>query len=288
MQIVDTQVHLNRDIGVEASLMAMDAVGIDAVLIDELSGMDARGYWKPYRMLPNGVARPEYPLALEAVRRYPGRFAYLGRVDPADPELDDVIKDVAANPHQLCLRVAPQPPLGEVAAFEAGAYDELLKSAQDNGVPVMLWLAGNLHLLDRVARDYPGLSIILNHCGMLPLAPGAEIDRNFLFRDVATAARFDNVSVQLSHAPRLSQQLYPFTDVALGVRQLIDVFGEHRVMWASDILNVRGHHTWAEAVHYLRDCDVLSTTEKEWIFAKTAFSILPWPQNKTFGLYRAP
>jgi hypothetical protein len=89
MEIVDAQVHANHR-GIDQSIAIMDAVGVDAAVID---------IWPPVRRkLPNGVMRFEYPFGEEAVARFPGRFAYIARFDPNDPEIDDLMPQVRKAP----------------------------------------------------------------------------------------------------------------------------------------------------------------------------------------------
>ena len=89
MEIVDAQVHANHR-GIDQSIAIMDAVGVDAAVID---------IWPPVRRkLPNGVMRFEYPFGEEAVARFPGRFAYIARFDPGDPEIDDLMAQVRKAP----------------------------------------------------------------------------------------------------------------------------------------------------------------------------------------------
>lgn len=286
MYVIDTQVHLSCEIGIEASLFAMDAVGIDAVLIDEWSGYDSNGIQRPYRFLPNGAVRSDYPMAREAVKLFPGRFAYTAHVDPKDPELKDVIQDVRNNPHQLCIRMAPKAALGQLQALETGGYDVMFRAAEAAGLPVMIAIPGNLHLLSAIAGKFEGLKIILDHCGILPVRKEAAINRNFVFHDTVEYANYSNVHVKLSFVPTISSEDFPFSDLAPHVRRLVDAFGEKRIMWASDHTQTKVHHTWSEALMYLPAMNILSEVEKQWIFAETAKAVLGWPVSENFGIRR--
>ena len=82
MDIVDSQVHLGPG-GAAEMLAAMNALGIKSVLIDE--------YWlgtpgDPGYRVGEGAFRTTSPTAELAAWTYPGRFSYLVRVDPTDPE----------------------------------------------------------------------------------------------------------------------------------------------------------------------------------------------------------
>ncbi len=287
MHVIDAQVHLNTEIGIEASLFAMDAVGIDAVLIDEWNGFDSNGMSKPYRFLPNGAFRCEYPMAREAARRYPGRFAYMGKVDRNDPELVDVLADIGANPHQLCLRVSPKAALGQVAAMEAGEYDVLFGAAEKHEIPIMIWLPGRLDVLKKVAERYAGLQLILDHCGLLPVPVDVPrpVDYDALVAEVCETAAHENVAIKLSHAPVISSEPYPFPDLVAHIRRIVDHFGADRVMWASDHTQTKWYHTWAQALHYLPASGRFSSPELDAILGGTALKLLKWPMSPAFGRY---
>ena len=73
MGIVDSQVHLNRfgsrwretdpNLIVDYAVAAMDAVGIDGVVIDEWAEFDPQHRHLPGTVLPNGAMRGQYPFS---------------------------------------------------------------------------------------------------------------------------------------------------------------------------------------------------------------------------------
>jgi L-fuconolactonase len=280
MDVIDTQVHLSREIGLEASLFAMDAVGIDAVLIDEWSGFDSRGFAKPYRLLSNGIPRAEYPLAREAVKYYPDRFAMTAKIHRDDPDLEVLMEGIAADPHQLCVRVSVRPGTDDVSALADGGFRRLFATARALRVPVMIYMPGLLDHISSILAEFPGLVIIIDHCGIRPFATAAGAG---LEQAAAIAAAHESVYIKLSYAPTLSAEKFPYDDVKPQIRHLIDTVGASRLMWASDYTQARQHHTWAEALLYLQVPELLSDAEKEWIFSRTARTVLDWPRGAVFG-----
>ncbi len=281
MQIIDAQIHLTETVPVDTVVYAMDVLGIRAALLDEWYGYDSLGHSKPYHLLPDGIFRSEYPLAIEATRRFPDRFAYIAKLDPRDPDLDDKMVEVANNPFQLCLRTSPRPELGQVAAMAKGRYDALFASAQRHGVPSMLWLPCRFDLIEAIAKRFPDLQLILDHVAMLPLPAHVEqpLDVKARFADLIQLAALPNVAVKLSHAPVLSAERYPFTDVVRHVVDVIGAYGPQRVMWASDHTQTKHHHSWAESLTYLRGAGWLTPSEEEWVFGRTVKTLLDWPAD---------
>ncbi len=109
----------------------MDAVGVDAAVIDT---------WPPVRRkLPSGVMRFEYPFGEEAVARFPGRFAYIARFDPNDPEIDDPMAQVRKAPGRICIRIASG---FDFKIMRQGGHERILAAAGKHGVPVMIYPGG--------------------------------------------------------------------------------------------------------------------------------------------------
>jgi predicted TIM-barrel fold metal-dependent hydrolase len=304
MEIIDAQVHLNMllpnwqsvdlDVAVAAGIATMDAVGIDKLLIAESWGFDAR--MRPARAteLPNGAVRPEFPFSARAVSLYPDRFVSLRRVDHRDPELEQRVADVRAQPGALCLRVVPIVDTGEVDAFERGEFEPLFAAAEASDVPIFASLPGRGHRLARYLRKFPKLQVILDHTGVGVEPPRVGTVAPTLARSVvptleARVAQLDqvielaqhpNLALKWCHAPaRLSGEPYPHRDVLPHLRRVIAAYGIERVMWASDF--TQSFHTfgrpWAEALHYLLDSDQLSQSEKEWLFGGSLRQALRWP-----------
>ncbi len=289
MEVVDTQVHLNRLLGdwesadngdlIERSLCAMDAVGVDAALIDERTFHVPGGPERDMRILPNGAIQYLTPFGEMAVERHPDRFAYLSRIDRRDPDYRDRMVEVRDKPGAVCLRV--QPTRGEAEPFARGDYIDYLEAAQELGLPTFIWLDDRLDLLEAYLKRLPRLSLIVDHCGVKVPKAGDPADRAAQLDRVIALARYPNVSLKWCKAEnRISTQSYPYRDLWPQLRRVVDAFGAERVMWASDATSTAKHHPWAQSLYALRACDTLSETEKEWILGKSARTILNWPAPK--------
>jgi predicted TIM-barrel fold metal-dependent hydrolase len=124
------------------------------------------------------------------------------------------------------------------------------------------------------------VQFIVDHVGIDAYASRAERPSVADAVDALRAyARFPNVAIKWSQAPRLSAEGYPFRDVVEQLARAIEVFGVERIMWGSDYTVTRHHHTYAEALFYLRDSDVLSASEKERVFGATLRRILHWERS---------
>ncbi len=276
MDIVDGQVHANV-LGTETALAIMDAIGIQAVMIDEFLGMTPDGALQPGYEVASGVSRPIGPNAEAAALRFPDRFSYLMRINPFDPSLEAWLETLAASPNFRAVRTIVFSP-AEGAAFEAGGYDRLFAAADRHGMPVFVTCPGRVRQLAPYVEKFSGIQFVIDHCGAAFDAPkgGASI------ADTLVMARYPNVALKWAHAPSLlSLKPYPFPDLETKLVQAMDAFGRERILWASDYTVSRDRQSWAEALFYLRHSPSLSASDKEWVLGRTLRRLLRWPAPAT-------
>ncbi len=305
-EVVDAQVHLNG-VGLEPGLVAMDAVGVDALVIDEFTGFDAEGRVQPGHPLPGGSYRHTAPFAEDAVARHPDRFCYLTRIEPDDPDIDELVAGLRDRPGLRALRLIPFIPVHpmeldrdprNVQVSRAAAarfandvrgerYARWLAAAERHDVPVFLQLngtaiPGDFSLARDVAQRHPGLRLVIDHTGLeLPGSWGvARPDRFAQVPELLALADLPNVFLKWGHAPLLSEEPYPFPDVREHLHRVVDAFGVERVMWASDWTVDILHNSWAESLGTILDDPVLTVEEKSWLLGRTVRTVLDWPSPR--------
>jgi L-fuconolactonase len=285
IEVIDAQVHMNLFGTVDSGIAAMDAVGVDAAIIDEFWGYDEKGLRLPTYRLVNGSVRHIFPFATEACLRYPDRLATTCWVDRDDPHMAAVLESVAANPLQVCLRVVVRPQRGDDDALENGAYDEQFSIGQALRIPVMIILTGvdlarRKEVLIPIIRRFSRLQFILDHSAVLAMS---EHDRHqglespTVFREAFAYADFENVVLKWTHAPAISAHPYPFDDILEQLRLLVDRFGKERIMWGSDCTQTWARHSWADALYCIVGCPDFTIEEKRWLLGGTAQEVLRWP-----------
>ena len=296
MEIVDAQVHANQicptwrtsdnSMLLAAALAAMEAVGVDAVLLHEYTGADEQGNILPGHLGPNNVWRTDHSFGPYAVARAPTRFAYLTRVDHADPELEQLVTEVRSIPGCLALRASGPPAVDgwHNEPLESGAFEKFFDVAERTSTPVFVRAPGRPEVLVPYLRSFPKLQLILDHCGIeFPRANEEVSDRFSRFDAVLELAAYPNLVLKWAHIERWSQLGYPFGDVVPQLRRAIDAFGSDRIMWASDYTQMRRTDyrsracSWADTLHYISDHAAFSAMEKEWILGRTARTVLRWP-----------
>jgi L-fuconolactonase len=306
VEIIDAQVHLNM-VGLEAGLAAMDAVGVDAVVIDEYLSPNPQGLPQSGSFFSDTGFRYTTPMSEEAVRLHPERFVYLARCSPDDPELEQTIGGLRDHPGRVALRVIPHLPVrpGSPAAAAApsvpapaalraairdGGYDAFFSAAERAGVPVFLQLSGNglpgdLDLFEQVARGHPGLQLVVDHMGVsLPAAPGDDRETGLAgLVELERLAGLPNVTLKWCHMIRLSGRPFPYDDIAAHLHRLVGIFGADRIMWASDWTIDLAWASWADALFSVRDDDALTLEERALILGGTVRRVLDWQRRDADG-----
>jgi predicted TIM-barrel fold metal-dependent hydrolase len=269
MEVIDAQVHLNH-LGIDACIAAMDAVGIDGAIIDQFPPSGTR--------LPGGAVRYRYDISQEAVRRFPARFAYVARIDPADPDRERIIAEVRGHPGRLGIRV-DQPSAAELGG---GGYTAFFRAAMQREVPIWIVLPGRMAELRPQVEAFPDLQFIVDHAGMPETWPRTGADRFAPLEGLIELAGYRNVAVKWGHMSKMSARPFPYDDILTQLRRVVDAFGPDRVMWESDWTQCRGHETLAEMLFSIRVADAFSDADKEWLLGRSALTLMRWdrPQDK--------
>jgi predicted TIM-barrel fold metal-dependent hydrolase len=191
MLIVDGQIHLwekgtpspphrQEPYSAEQAIAAMDQAGVDRALIHPV-------LWDP----------DSNDLALEAVRKYPDRFAVMGWFYLDDPNGRDLVAHWKERPGMLGLRFY----FNERHKREwmtDGSLDWLWPAAERAGVPVALAAALFLPTVGRIAEHHPGLKLIVDH---MAVPPGSSGESAYRFQpELLALAKYSNVAVKTRYS----------------------------------------------------------------------------------------
>jgi L-fuconolactonase len=284
VEIIDAQVHqpipltpwddsipqdARQTIAVELAIAAMESVGVDA-----------------------GVVYSTADFCAAAHARYPRRFT--GVISLRDPsELGDAgvfMGGLRDRPGLSGVRILPgMPYTGEhLPLLTEGRWEPMLAAAERHEVPVVLFLAYHLPLIEGIARDHPDLRIIVDHLGM-PAPPTLPLSEALLdtLPDLLALARFANVAVKFTGVPALSTEAYPFAGLWPRLHRVVEAFGPDRLMWGSDYTRVTGRHhhppdpggrlNYSELLDFLRYTTELGDADKEAMFSHSTRRWLRWP-----------
>ncbi len=275
MPVIDAQVHVwDHDHGdrpwdpagvlpvhaepftVKHLITAMDAVGIDAALLvsSKLYGFD-NSY------------------VIESVQHFPERLAAVGRVDLTQPRPERFVEALSASPEIVAGRIVLMTPADVDVFANAGAF---FAAARRHRVPLCVYPRVGLPEVSATARRNDDLQFVIDHVGLAhpPLPAGRT--RFAELPDILALAGLPNVAVKLSSLPLLSDDGYPFADLWPVIESVLAAYGPERVMWGSDLTQVRAHHTYAEAIGYLQLGSRLSPAERDMLFGGALQRVFGW------------
>ena len=225
------------------------------------------------------IVPPSWPgdrndYGIEAAKRYPDRFAVMGRIPLKNPEPAALLPRWKEQPGMLGVRVTF---LGLAAAWLTdGTADWFWPAAEKAGLPVMFLSPGQAGEFARIAERHPQLTLIVDHMGV-----SADVVKAGKLADsidqTASLAKYQNVSVKPSAAPNNSTEAYPFRDFTPHIRRLFDAYGPQRCYWGTDMTNGFTKATYKQRItHFTEELPFLSEQDKDWIMGRAIVARLGW------------
>jgi L-fuconolactonase len=227
-RVVDTHCHVSRKWyePVETLVATMERHGIDHAVLIQMWGEVDNDY------------------EFECVRRYPGLFAPVVRVDVSSPDaLDQLARLAELGASGVRLEPSDRSPGQDpIAIWRHAAMLELPVSCSGNAD----------HYLDdhfaALIQELPDLVVVLEHLGVSLVAPGCAplADAGYESRSrVFDLARFPNVYVKASPLGEFAKRAVPLPDdtpfelpVPPFLGGALEAFGADRMMWGSDFPRV--------------------------------------------------
>lgn len=267
MKIIDAQIHLwdhevdvvpphrRKPFGLDEALRAMDDAGVHGAVIHPPS-------WDPSSL----------DLALDAARRYPDRFAILGRIDPLADDRMAQLEGWLQQPGVLGLRYTFLK-ADEKTYLDDGTMDWLWPAAERLKVPIALLADRYLDHVDRIATAHPDLKLIVDHFGV---RRGNVDDAAFAsLPDVLALARHPNIAVKITGGPQYVSGSFPFAGLTPHYKSIFAAFGPTRMFWGTDI--TRMPCSWRDCVTaFAEHQSWLSDADRAMIMGKGIQNWLSW------------
>ena len=273
--IVDSQVHLWKasspdypwnpgakpqlpePFTIERALGMMDEAGIDRVVVVPPGLNDVNSY------------------GLEAARRYPNRFAVMGRIPLEDPKSPALLPRWKDQPGMLGVRVTFITP-ATLKWLSDGTADWFWPAAEKAGLPVMFLVFGHVNRFGPIAERHPGLQLIIDHMGV-NLAIAKEGRTAEVIGHAVALAKYPNVSVKMSNLVNASLEPYPFRDLDDPLKRVFDAYGPRRCHWETDLTAGYARATWSQRVtHFTEELKFLSESDKDWVMGRSVRERLKW------------
>jgi predicted TIM-barrel fold metal-dependent hydrolase len=225
------------------------------------------------------IVPPSWPgdrndYALEAAKRYPNRFAVMGRIPLQNPQSAALLPKWKEQPGMLGVRLTFL--RGAAVWLTDGTADWFWPACEKAGLPVMFLASEQGPVFSRIAERHPQLTLIVDHMGVVSDAVQAGRIANAIDH-TASLAKYPNVSVKLSSAPLMSKEPYPYNDVNPHIRRLFEAYGPQRCYWGTDLTNSFAKATYRQRVtHFTEELSFLSETDKDWVMGRAILARLKW------------
>ncbi|MBI2216022.1 MAG: amidohydrolase [Candidatus Rokubacteria bacterium] len=210
--------------------------------------------------------------SLAAARRYPDRFAVMGRFDPAAPDARVRITRWLNEPGMRGMRFTLHRPPWRTWLAD-GTLDWFWSAAEAARIPLMILVPGQLAAAGAIAERHPRLRVILDH---LARPSGTTDDAAFADLDQLLAlARHPNVAVKVTSLPSYSTEAYPFPGLHRHIRRVHDAFGARRMLWGTDYSRLPV--PYEDAIRLFTEAlDFLSADDREWIMGRATAEWIGW------------
>jgi predicted TIM-barrel fold metal-dependent hydrolase len=204
------------------------------------------------------------------LKRFPGTFQGVCRVDPLDPAAPDTLSRLTAQG----FRGVRLSPAGNATGdwFRGPLMPPLWKRCQDLKVPMtVLAPIARMPEVALLLEKLPDLTVVIDHMADCPIDQPAELEKLIALK------RYPKVFVKISHTWSISKQPYPWLDAQEYVKRLYAAFGPQRLMWATDWPIVENVSTYERALGVVRDeMKFLNAEDKNWIMNKTIERVWPF------------
>ena len=275
MLIIDSQIHLwSPDVATRPwpPARTRDAHGPALSAEQVLRVMDDAGVTRAVLVPPSWIGDDNTD-CIEAARRWPDRFAVMGRFDPMASGAHAALERWREQPGMLGVRLTFHHPRWS-AWLADGSLDWFWDDAERHHLPLMLFVPGQLRAIALIAARHPSLRIILDH---LARPIDRRNDEAFAdLDDLLALARHDNVAVKASALPCSSTEPYPFPGLERHIRRVYEAFGAQRMLWGTDYSRLPV--PYREALrHITQGLGFLSAEDREWILGLAAARWIDWP-----------
>jgi predicted TIM-barrel fold metal-dependent hydrolase len=238
-----------------------------------LAGMNEAGVNRVVIVPPTLNDRNDY--ALEAHKRYPDRFAVMGRIPLQNPKSAELLPKWKEQPGMLGVRVTFNTPETQ-AWLKDGTADWFWPEAAKARLPVMFLAFGLVNLFDPIAQRNPELPLIIDHMG-INTAIAQKGQTAEVIGHVVALAKYPNVSVKLSNLPNSSLEPYPYKDLTPHLKRVFDAYGPQRCHWGTDATNGQHRGSWRQRLtHFTETIDFMSESDKDWVLGRSILQKLKW------------
>jgi L-fuconolactonase len=206
----------------------------------------------------------------DVLKKYPGTFQGVCRVDPLDAAAPDHLSELTAQG----FRGVRLSPAGNATGdwFQGPLMPPLWKRCHELKVPMtVLAPITRMPEVALLLEKTPELTVVIDHMADCPIDRPEELEKLIALK------RYPNLFVKISHTWSISKQPYPWADAQEYVKRLHHAYGPQRLMWATDWPIIEGVSTYARALNVVRDeMHFLNADDLGWMLSKTVERVWPF------------
>lgn len=215
--------------------------------------------------------------SLRAARLHPNRFKVMGRIAIDKPESRTLLAAWKQQPGMLGIRSAFHQ--GKAKDWlEDGTAEWFWEGAEKYQIPVMAFAPHAVPKLGEIAKNHPGLRLIIDHMGLSTALRGKPLDDA-----VATLCKLapqKNVAVKVSALPVYVTEPYPFPSLHPLIKRVVETFGPERCFWGTDLSHLPCSYKECVTL-FTEELSFLSERDKELVMGRAIADWIGWPLSQT-------
>lgn len=212
----------------------------------------------------------------EAVKKYPSRFIGAATYDPFCLQKERIRKHLFEELNFRIIKFEVSNGSGLMSYHPTVDLDgeimhDVYSHAAKCGLTFVIDIGrprNNCYQVDALAnaiRKYPEMNFVICHL-LAPQLGDDELLKQSLEKLALPNVYFDIAALCLNSKP----QTYPYPAASQYLRYGLDIVGEHRLMWGSDMPSAMTKDSYQHFIDFVAKNSLLSATEKENIFYHNA------------------
>jgi L-fuconolactonase len=230
-----------------------------------LDYMDEAGVAHAVIVLPM-YYRYDNRILADTLRRFPGRFAGVGVLDPRGPGAADALQRLWEEDGVRGVRLRATI---EEEWFGHPETAPLWRRAGELGLPLcLLGRPQHVPIMRALVERFPETPVVIDHFAQIPAADGVDGEA---FQTFLSLAAFPKVRIKLSGLHYWGGGRYPWPAARPFLRAAIERYTPARVMWGSDWPHVLFGCGYVRCLNFVRrELPWLSDAERDLILGGTA------------------
>ncbi|QNM06509.1 amidohydrolase family protein [Qiania dongpingensis] len=240
-----------------------------------LRRMDANGVEKAV-LLQGSLYGLQNEYSVEAVEKYPGRFAAMGSFDPYCLDAEEIMHRLIEECGCKGLKFEMSSLGGFMGYHSEFKIDgpqmkEVWKYAQERGLVISLDIGDRkspsfqLDSIVKLAEKYSNIKIVIEH--MFCAGKG---ERNYVERYLDKISSHSNIYVTLASVVTNCLQGPPYRDAIFYLNAACERIGSERIMWGSDLPITASVLPYEVLKNYIADYSGLKEKDLENVYYNTA------------------